>query len=81
MIDLTVVSIDPVARARDLARNWRRLPLYAVAARAEALQAIHANGVRLPTEAYDAWLQMSAVVLVGNVRANTNANQTGDENG
>lgn len=65
MIDLTVVAFDPVARARELARGWRQLPLYAVAARAEALRTIHANGVRLPTEAYDAWLQMSALVEVG----------------
>ncbi len=60
-----VVAFDPVARSRELTADWHRQPLHVLAARAEALRAMHANGVRLPTEVYDAWLQMSAVVVVG----------------
>ena len=59
-----VLQINPTERARILARDWRRCPLPEVVVRCRALAALHAMGHRLPSDAYDAWLQMSAVVTV-----------------
>lgn len=62
-----VVPFDPQERARELARGWRVLPMHVVRARCEALKTMQANGVRLPTDVYEVWLQMSAVLTVSRV--------------
>lgn len=59
-----VVHFCPQARAADLVADWRVQPHHVLAARCEALRAMQANGVRLSRGVHDAWLQMSAVVLV-----------------
>lgn len=64
MLNTNVVALDPQQRAADLVANWRVQPLYVLAARVQALQAMQANGVRLSQGVHDAWLQMSAIVLV-----------------
>lgn len=63
-MDTNVVQFDPVARARELASNWRCQPLYVLVARSQALLCMQANGVRLPREVHEAWLQMSAMVAI-----------------
>lgn len=60
----TVVSMDSSARARRLAAGWRRAPLSEVATRCRALAMLQATGVRLPADAWEAWVQMSAVLVV-----------------
>lgn len=55
---------DPQQRAKELVANWRHQPLYVLAARSEALRAMQANGIRLTSDVYEAWVQISAIVTV-----------------
>jgi hypothetical protein len=59
-----VVHLNPAARVRELTANWRVQPTHVMAARCEALRAMQANGIRLSREAHEAWLCMSAVLVV-----------------
>ncbi len=59
--DPRVIPLDEALRLRRLASGWRALPLPELVVRCRALAMADAT-TRLPTDVYDAWLQMSAVV-------------------
>jgi len=59
-----VVHLDEHRRLRALIVDWRRLDVGQIRSRFQSICMEQRRGVRLPTDVYDAWLQMSAVLVV-----------------
>jgi hypothetical protein len=62
-----VVSMDPTDRLRQLTTGWQRMSVSKLIPLERALAAAHAKSW-LPSDLYDIWLQVSALVLVGTGR-------------
>jgi hypothetical protein len=63
-----VVSMDPTDRLWQLTTGWQRMSVSKLIPLERALAAAHAKSW-LPSDLYDIWLQVSALVLVGTGRA------------
>lgn len=63
-----VIPLDPVERARGYVENWRKQTVQELVRRCQLLMMIEHCGTRLPTDVYNAYLCMRAVVEVAGRR-------------
>lgn len=61
---MNVIQFDDAKRLQALVLNWRRSSCEDIRRRYTLICAEQRRGTRIPSDVYDAWLQMSAFLMV-----------------